>query len=109
MVVAKHEVCTVAANDLTIADKDFVALGRNGAPRVDEIFWVTRTGDHGGLTSRGKAGGWTGTAVRRVWPGLPRSPQDRPQQTIFGEVSTGQMRGWAAGTPLFRIAWVPCG
>jgi len=41
---AKHEVCTVAAKDLTIADKDFVAQGRNGAPKVDEIFWVTRTG-----------------------------------------------------------------
>jgi Putative transposase of IS4/5 family (DUF4096) len=44
VMVAKHEVCTVAAKDLTIADKDFVALGRSGAPKVDEIFCVMRTG-----------------------------------------------------------------
>jgi len=30
VLVAKHEVYTVAAKDLTIAAKDFVALGRNG-------------------------------------------------------------------------------
>lgn len=36
VLVAKHEACTVAAKDLTNADKDFVALRRNGAPQVDE-------------------------------------------------------------------------
>ena len=44
--VAKEDVCTVAAKDLTVADKDFVALGRNGAPcfspiRMAQTRWAT--------------------------------------------------------------------